>query len=1005
MKHKPQGQLAIDFAAPPSHRPQPSPQFSSEQRQAIEHVHGPMLVVAGAGTGKTTVLVQRIASLIRNGHTRPDEILAVTYSENAAEELKTRVAAELGRDVSLRASTFHAYAFGLLKDAGRGFNVVDNFDLFVYLRRRLHDLPLKVFIKAATPGKFLNDLCAFFARCEDELVDVEQYERYVEQVVAGKILPPRTARSIDADELPMAELVARCGEIAAVYRRVNSMLIENNLGTFGQMITGAVRLLEADSAALEQAREKARFILIDEFQDSNVAQIRLAKLLAGEQQNVLAVGDPDQAIYRFRGATAGAFENFRRQFRNVKRVTLSENRRSLSPILRCAFQVIDRNPSDIVAENNETGRQPLTSAREAEATASGKKIHVAPVEIVTAADNCNLAEASDIAAQIEAIRARCPGHERSGKLNPCRWSDFAILYRQHTHREDLVQECMARRIPISVKGVNVLDIAEVRDAFAGLHVLQNSSDGISLVRLAALDRFGIDGEELRSALIGAKENKDILPALQKIRGGAELLKAAESARESAHKQNTDALACLRIVLDQFGIPRTPPVQALLDFVEKWKDKPITETGQLTEFLEYLDFYLEAGGAICLDHADAGADDAVEFMSAHGAKGLEYPHVYIIRATTGSFPLGFKEQLFEFPQELRDPLTAAEGDSKELHNEEERRLFYVAMTRARDTLAMYAKQGRSKKDPSPPGYLRELLQEKSLAGVLQQRSAEFRADLAAATAPTSTLASWFAASQSRIAEKKLTLSATRLETYKTCPLKFKIQAEWNIPDEPVPAMQFGNAVHTALKAYYDATRAQRPMSREAFLDVFLEQLSTSRFDDPLQFELYRKQGMQQLGHFFDLRLAESVPQVVATEKFFEFEVAGVRVIGRMDRVDRNGDVLIVTDYKTGSPRSEEDAEKSLQLSIYAAAAKREWGMLPQSLSFYNLETNEAATTIRTEEQIRETEAVIGEVAESIRAGYFNAKPGFHCKWCGFRSLCPATEERLYSIAKSSAQAAN
>ena len=138
---------------------------------------------------------------------------------------------------------------------------------------------------------------------------------------------------------------------------------------------------------------------------------------------------------------------------------------------------------------------------------------------------------------------------------------------------------------------------------------------------------------------------------------------------------------------------------------------------------------------------------------------------------------------------------------------------------------------------------------------------------------------------RVSEQKPTLSATRLETYNTCPLKFKIQSEWNIPDEPVPAMQFGNAVHTALKGYYDAVRAERPISRDALLAVFLEQLSISRFEDPLQLELYRKQGLQQLGDFFDLRAAEAVPQVLATEKFFQFDVAGVRVIGRMDRVDQ------------------------------------------------------------------------------------------------------------------------
>src|SRR5579883_1693297 len=1002
MRHKPTGQLAIDFAAP---RPQRSVEFSSEQREAIEHVHGPMLVVAGAGTGKTTVLVRRIVCLIRNGYARPDEILAVTYSENAAAELKKRVAAELGRDVNFRASTFHAYGFGLLKAAGRGFEVLDNFDLFVYLRRRLHELPLRVFVKAASPGKFLNDLSAFFARCEDELVDVDRYERYVADVAAGKVPPPRTARSKDADELPIPELIVRCQEIAAVFRRVHGMLQEHNLGTFGQMISGAVHLLENDPAALAEARKHARFILIDEFQDSNVAQIRLAKLLAGDEQNVFAVGDPDQAIYRFRGATAGAFEHFQRQFPRTKHVTLSENRRSLSPILRCAFQVIDQNPAVALSKNAPSKRAALSSAREGDARREGKKLVPAPVEIVTTCGHSNLAEASDIAAHIDGIRAHCAGHEREGTLHPCRWSDFAVLYRQHNHRDELIEELASRNIPVNVKGVNVLDTPEVRDLLAGLRVLQNASDGISLVRLAAMPRFAIDGEELRAALNAARENKDLIPALEQLKGGPELVRAVGEAQKSARAKEMDALACLKIVLGEFGIPVNPPVKALLAFIECWKRKPITETGQLTEFLEYLDFFVEAGGAITLDQTQAELEDAVQLMSAHVSKGLEFPHVFIIRATTGSFPSNFKEVLFEFPQELRDPLTAAECDAKHLHAEEERRLFYVAMTRARDTLAIYAKQGRGKKDSSPPGYLRELLHEKGIADAFRHRTAEFRSEMtAAATAFTSTLGEWFALPP-RAPAQQLTLSATRLETYNRCPLKYKIETQWNIPDEPVPAMQFGNAVHTALKAYYDSVIAKRPLTRDVLLACFLEQLSISRFEDPLQFELYKKQGLQQLGDFFDLRAAEPLPDVIATEKVFHFEVAGVRVVGRMDRVDRDGVGLVITDYKTGSPRTDDDAEKSLQLSIYATAARREWGSLPVALRFYNLETNEAATTVRTEEQVREIEAVIRETADSINAGEFGAKPGFHCQWCGYRTLCPATEERLYSISLSSAKAAN
>ena len=194
-------------------------------------------------------------------------------------------------------------------------------------------------------------------------------------------------------------------------------------------------------------------------------------------------------------------------------------------------------------------------------------------------------------------------------------------------------------------------------------------------------------------------------------------------------------------------------------------------------------------------------------------------------------------------------------------------------------------------------------------LVQPRSAEFRADIVRGDRSNIDAGCVVCASAEIVPEQKLTLSATRLETYNTCPLKFKIQSEWDIADEPVPAMQFGNAVHTALKGYYDAVRAERPITRDALLAVFLDQVSISRFEDPLQLELIGNKGCNS-SDFFDPRAAEAVPQVLATEKFFQFDVAGVRVIGRMDRVDQNGDALIVTDYKTGSPRSEEDAEKKV-----------------------------------------------------------------------------------------------
>ena len=245
--------------------------------------------------------------------------------------------------------------------------------------------------------------------------------------------------------------------------------------------------------------------------------------------------------------------------------------------------------------------------------------------------------------------------------------------------------------------------------------------------------------------------------------------------------------------------------------------------------------------------------------------------------------------------------------------------------------------------------------------------------------------------------KMNLSATRIENYETCPLRFKMDADWNLPGEPVPAMQFGNAVHTALKGYYDAMLANRPLTREQFLNIFEEQLSISPFDDPHQKELYRTQGIDQLSEFYHLRNHEPAPHVLATEKVFELVVNGVKVIGRIDRTDQLADGSIaIVDYKTGAPRDQEDADKSLQLSIYALATEQAFNQLPSRLAFYNLETNSPSETHRTPEQLADVKHKITEVAAAIADGKFDPKQGLHCNSCGFREVCPVQEEPLWVV---------
>jgi DNA helicase-2/ATP-dependent DNA helicase PcrA len=949
-----------------------------------------MLVVAGAGTGKTTVLEQRIACLIRNSHATPDEILAITYTDNAAKNLKERVAALLAREnisaAGLRATTFHAYGYGLLHQRGKAFRVLGREDLWIYLRRNIAQLPLKRFIKAANPGKFLDDLLTFYDRCRDELVRASDYARYVERLRSGEPPLPRVGRTGDFEELNANEVVDCCDEIARVYAKVEGMLAAKNMGTFGDMIVGALDLFERDSAGLEEERKRSRFILIDEFQDSNVAQIELAALLAGAEQNIFAVGDPDQAIYRFRGATSGAFDEFVRRFPQLRRGRLDRNYRSLAPVLESSFAAIARNPEVMGWQ-----RAALRSARE-EAAEQGELFASTPATVVITPEFA--AEAADIA---ESIRERHGTLGRRGKR--LRWRDFAVLYRTHAHREKITEECALRGIPFTVTGLDVLESAPVRDLLAVLRTVVSPHDAISLFRAAALPQFGVPPESLHDALVETGKEPDLTAALTRLEGGRRLLEALDGCRGRRGKQPR-AIQAISRVIEVFGFDASADVLAVfLDFVRQWEKKPITETGSLFEFLNYVALFKEARGTIPLEQPDDQLD-AVRLMTAHAAKGLEWNEVHVIRLNSGSFPLRYQEPLFAFPNALRRSPHAADEDDKHLHLEEERRLLYVAMTRAADTLLLYGRPGRGK-EITPEGFLRELLKNKSLAGFLHQRPARRAPGVAAEEAlPPGNLARWLALEPQRDFSR-LRLSATAIESYKVCPLRFKIEHDWRLPGEAPAAMQFGNIIHSVLKFYFDELHLGRQLQTQAVLQRFEELMSRMPFEDPLQQQLYLKQGAMQLRAFLETCRQEPPILVLNTERTFQIEISGIELRGRVDRLDAldGANRVVITDYKTGRPREQRDADESLQLSIYAIAAERAWQLKPERLVFHNLEDNSRIETSRSPDQLRADEEEIRAVAVDIAAGKFEATPGFHCRTCAYYSLCPETEQRLYTIQKT------
>jgi DNA helicase-2/ATP-dependent DNA helicase PcrA len=959
------------------------------QREAIDHVHGPMLVVAGAGTGKTSVLIHRIARLVEQGHAKPEELLALTYTVAAAGEMRDRVRALLGKPI--HSATFHDYCLDLLKRSGKDFGVLDEKDLWIYLRKRIHELHLEHYVRAANVGQFLNDLLGFLSRCHDELVTPEQYADYVGRLERGETPVPRVAKS--KDQLSDAEVIARCQEIARVFATTEKWLREENLGTFGHMITRARDLLATDENLRTAERTRARFILVDEFQDANFAQIKVLAALAGAEANVFGVGDPDQAIYRFRGASSAAFHLFRRHFPEANVVVLGRNRRSTTPILQCAFAVVDKNPPVFGAGDAFAyKRTPLQSAREEAARQEGKTPVTFPVEAISFA--ARDAEAPDVARIIEETRRRLR----------CKWKDFGVLYRSHIHRDSVVQELAEREIPFSIENMDVSDTPEVRDLFACVAVVVDLAADASLFRVAALSQFDVDPEQLRAALRAiARESKDgvVIPlasVLGEVAGGRAVLDSVRRARDEVNQKQSNTHAALQLIAKQFKLDlKSAILQAALKFAAAWEEKATTKTKELGEWIEYLNYFREAGGVIPLTSKED--EDAVRLMTAHGAKGLEFSYVFILRATSGSFPASYRETLVEFPRELRDPDSAAASDDKTLYDQEERRLFYVAMTRARDSLHIYGKQGIGR-DKTPAGLMRELIGNLSLQPWLRARAAlpsqpeliEIAAAADAAYPQGSRLPAWLALPAIEGLDARL--SATAVETYETCPLQFKFEREWKLARQVHAAMQYGAAMHRVLRTYYDAVRLGRSKSDEELLQLFRDDLAASGIQDNYQRELYLKQGMEQLQDFLSGTRSAPAPEVMHTEEWFDVQIAGTKVAGRIDRIDRAADDSVhIVDYKTGKARSQEDADESLQLSIYAMAAREKWGYRADALVFHNLEGNVPIFSKRSEFQLERARERVLAVARGIAAGDFEPEPGFHCNFCAFRGLCPAQEKRV------------
>jgi DNA helicase-2/ATP-dependent DNA helicase PcrA len=616
------------------------------QREAVTTTEGPLLVLAGAGSGKTRVIVHRIGWLLQRG-VRPEAILAVTFTNKAAAEMRERVAGIAGAAaVDVTVSTFHAFGLALLKEeheaAGlpRRFAICDAGDQLALVKRCMREV--KVDDRAFDAHRVL----ALVSRAKNE---------------GKRRIRPREAGQGDDYDLVASEVFPRYERALRAQRAVD----------FDDLVAMPVSLLARDDALRRRLAKRYRYVLVDEYQDTNQAQLELLKLLAGEKKNVCAVGDDDQAIYGWRGAEVRNILRFERHFPGAKVVRLEENYRSTGHILDCANAVIAKNPD----------RRPKKLFT---AAGPGDRVRVAALE-------GEEEEARFVAEELARLR-------RDGRP----WKDFAVLYRLNAQSRPIEEALRAASMPYTVHGGPAFfDRAEVRDLLAYLKVCAAPEDEVSLARIVNVPARGIGDASLeRVHAFAVAEGVHLLDALGRAaevpdlpRGAAERIAAfvallerhrarfrdgrvAEAARALVAEVDLYAHARGTVRSFEAGQRKVDAIDGILRSLESFEARAARPS--LAAWLQRLALDSRA-------EEDPQDGDGISLMTLHSAKGLEFPVVFLV---------GVEEDLL--------PSAGIQGEARDLA--EERRLAYVGITRARERLYLTraaARMRRGKVIPRTP----------------------------------------------------------------------------------------------------------------------------------------------------------------------------------------------------------------------------------------------------------------------------------------------------------------
>lgn len=973
------------------------------QKEAVEYSDGPLLIVAGAGTGKTTVIANKIAYLIKNKLAKPSEILAVTFTEKATMEMSERVAELVGEGIwDIWVSTFHGLGQRILEMHGLEIGLPNNFKLlneietWMLVRENLDKFNLDYFRPLGNPTKFIHALIKHFSRCKDELITPSDYLKLAEELQ----LNSDTIVENSDDENCLDN--KRIAELSNAYHVYNQILLDNDAFDFADLIFYTVRLLRERPNILRHYQNRWKYILVDEFQDTNWAQYELVKLLTkGREDNVglTVVGDDDQSIYKFRGASVSNILQFSEDYPRCKQIVLTENYRSGQNILDCAYNFIQFNNPDRLEEKLKIQKKLIS-----------RKDDVGKVEFIYG--NSGNDEAELVVAKILELK----------KINnKLKWSDFALLCRANSSIDQFVPALLRVGVPYVTSAVSGLFRQKIiLDSLAAFRLVDNYHESSAVYRLLTCPVYSLSFEDISKlthfcqrkscSLYEAVKGVSAGEVVLSVDGQKKVTKFLEEIKKitllSTHEP---AIKVLYKFLEESGYLRYLTanladqqaqigyLQSLFELLEKFHEE--SADNSVRGWLKYYNYLSEAGESGEEKNINT-VDDGVRLLTIHAAKGLEFDYVFITNLVDQRFPTINRHEPLDIPEKLVREQSLPVGDT---HLEEERRLFYVALTRAKKQVFLSAaKDYGGSREKKLSRFIDELEKANNYNWNKILDSVPLKLTTATEKKTETNL-------DNVLPEQ---FSFSQIAAYQRCPWQYRYQFILKIPTLGKGVFSFGKTLHLTLQKFYQQIVAENNVKQAGLFDAplvskvveikiptleFLLKIYHNNWQDDWFYsgdhkKLYREKGEKILREFYKRNSANGWTVPLSLETAFRFKVGDYYFKGQIDRIDPlTAESVRLVDYKTGKPKTKLSFSDKLQLLIYQWAASRldndwQWGKVGDLIYCY-LDDNSEQSFLGKEKDLEKVEEEILSVINSIRAQNFNPSPSQeNCSHCDFREIC-------------------